>query len=211
MSDGRSISVHIINMSKKATSRESAMTTRKAREREHDFTLVLTGISDVAPEVEDALFEAGCDDATLGVRCGRAYLTFSRAAPTLKDAIFSAIGDVRRANIGCDVLRVDDCSVVTQSDIARRIGRTRQLIRQYVTGERGPGGFPPPACHVSDNSPLWYWCEVAHWLWQHGMIREDTRREAQEVSVINTVLELRCQKQSDAALADEVLNFIGPR
>src|SRR5438128_2847676 len=102
------------------------METEKACEREHDFALVLTGISDLTAEVEDALFKAGCDDATLSIRVGRVYLTFSRTAPTLKDAIFSAIRNVRDAGIGADVLRIDECDLVTQAEIARRINRPRQ-------------------------------------------------------------------------------------
>src|SRR5262245_33166912 len=47
-------------------------------ESEHDFVLILDGISDLAPAMEDALYEAGCDDATISVRAGRVYLTFSR-------------------------------------------------------------------------------------------------------------------------------------
>src|SRR5947208_11519042 len=48
--------------------------------RKHDFTLVLSGITELTPEVQDALFEAGCDDATLSMCCGRPFLTFTRAA-----------------------------------------------------------------------------------------------------------------------------------
>jgi hypothetical protein len=184
------------------------MDARNTGEPEHDFALVLTGITELTSEAENALFEAGCDDATASVRFGRVYLTFSRTAPALKDAILSAIRDVRRAGIGADVLRVDSCNLVTQADIARKIGRTRQLVHQYMTGERGPGGFPAPACHICDESPLWYWCEVAYWLWQNDMIKEDVLREAEHVYFINTVLELRHQRQLAPNLADEVLQSI---
>jgi hypothetical protein len=185
------------------------METRTERDREHDFALVLTGITELTQAAEDALFEAGCDDATLSVRSGRVYLTFSRTAPTLKDAILSAIRDVKKAKIGGDVLRVDDCNLVTQADIARRIGRTRQLVHQYITGERGPGNFPAPACHICDESPLWYWCEVAYWLWQNDMIKEDVLRQAEQVNLINTVLELQHQRQMAPQLAEEILQSIG--
>src|SRR4029079_9205825 len=111
---------------------------------EYDFTLALTGITELTREIEDALFEAGCDDATLSLRCGRIYATFSREADSLKDAILSAINDVRNAGIGADVLRVDECNLITQAEIARKSGRSRQLIHQYIKGIRGPGGFPPP-------------------------------------------------------------------
>jgi len=179
--------------------------------RDHDFTLVLRGIKKLTQEVQDAFFEAGCDDATLSMRCGRPFLTFTRTAPSLKDAILSAIRDVKKANIGAEVLRIDVCNLVTQSEIAHKIGRTRQLVHQYIAGERGPGGFPPPACHVSDDhdAPLWYWCEVAQWLYQNNMITEDTLKDARALSLINDVLELNYQKKNEPKLTKEVLDFIG--
>ena len=147
-------------------------------EYEWDFDLILTGINELTPEGENALFEAGCDDATICTRSGRVYMTFSRAAQSLKDAVLSAIQDVRKANIGADVLRVDACNFVTQADIARKIGRTRQLVHQYITGLRGPGGFPAPAGNLSEGVPFWYWNEVAHWLWKNDMIGEDIATDA---------------------------------
>jgi len=184
------------------------MKPRKACRCEHDFTLVLTGIAELNSEVEDSLFNAGCDDATISVRSGRVYMTFARTADSLKDAILSAIRSVRKAGIGADVLRVDVCNLVSQADIARRIGRSRQLVSQYIAGTRGPGGFPPPACDVTDDYPLWYWCEVAHWLWENDMIKEDVLREAHDVAVINCVLELQYQKHLDPELTEEVTRFI---
>ena len=145
------------------------------------------------------------------MRCGRPFLTFTRAAPTLKDAILSAISDVKKANIRAEVLRIDVCNLVTQSEIAHKIGRTRQLVHQYIAGERGPGGFPPPACNVGDDadSPLWYWCDVAHWLYQNNMITEETLRDAQALSLINDVLELNYQRKIEPKLTKEVLEHIG--
>lgn len=185
------------------------MKTRKTREREYEFVLTLTGIDELTRKVEDALFEAGCDDATLSVRLGRVYLTFSRAAATPKDAILSAIQSVRQAGIGADVLRVDPCDLVNQAEIARRIGRPRQAVHQFLRGERGPGQFPPPVCHISAESPLWSWCEVAAWLRQNDMIPEGVLREAEHVAVINTLLELRHQKQRDPRLIEEIRRLVG--
>ncbi len=184
------------------------MKTKKACECEHDFTLVLTGIAELTPEVENAVFNAGCDDATLSIRSGRAYMTFSRTAESMKDAIFSAIQAVRNAGIGADVMRVDYCNLVTQADIARKIGVSRQVINNYIAGKRGPGGFPPPACDITDDSPLWYWCEVAYWLYQNDMIREEVLRDAQEVSIINSVLELQYQRGIEPGLTEEIYRFI---
>lgn len=177
-------------------------------ECEHDFTLVLYGVSELTRDVLDALFEAGCDDATIASRCGRIVATFSRTAPSLKDAILSAIQCVRNANIGADVLRVDYCNLVTQADIARKIGRSRQLVHQYWTGTRGPGGFPPPACELCDGTRLWFWCEVAFWLWQNDMIKEDVLRDAQQVEAINSVLDVEWQKKENRELTEEVIKAV---
>lgn len=172
---------------------------------EFDFTLLLDGISQVSTEVEDSLFAAGCDDATISVRSGRVYLTFSRAAASMKDAIISAIRNVRESGVGATVLRVDQCTLVTQAEIARRIGRSRQLVHQYITGARGPGGFPPPACHITEEAPLWYWCEVAYWLSEHDIIREEDSREAQDVTVINSALEIAWQRRMSPEKTDTIL------
>lgn len=72
-------------------------------EQTHEFTLILTGFAELTPEVENSLFEAGCDDATLGIQHGRPYLTFSRTSPSLESAVRSAIGDVRSAGFEADV------------------------------------------------------------------------------------------------------------
>jgi hypothetical protein len=158
---------------------------------EYDFTLILTDdIRDFTDETVDALCEAGCDDATIAQRYGRIYVTFSRDAESLASAIVSAIEDVRKASICAGVMRVDNCNLVTQAEIARRLDRPRQAVGQYISGERGPGSFPPPACNIVEGQPLWYWCEVSHWLSRHNMISATVNQEAQEVSVINTILEL---------------------
>jgi len=73
-----------------------------------DFTLVLTGVDDVTDEVANALFEAGCDDGTPAVRSGRMVIAFSRRSSSAREAILSAIAQVRNAKIGADVLRVDE-------------------------------------------------------------------------------------------------------
>jgi hypothetical protein len=177
---------------------------RKTTKRDYEFALVLAGVTVLARKVEDALYEAGCDDATIAMRSGRLFLTFSRTASSLKDAILSAIRDVRKARIGAQLLRVDYRSLVTQSDIARNLGRSRQLIHQYMTGQRGPGGFPPPVCEVAEETALWRWCEVAQWLFQNDMIKEEVLRDAEEVDAINSVLEIERQKRTQRKLTEEV-------
>jgi len=177
-----------------------------AKQAEYDFSLVLEGVEQITQQVEDALFVAGCDDSTLSRRHGRLYLTFTRQASSLKDAIISAIKQVRSAGIGARVLRVDSCDLVTQAEIARRIGRTRQIVSQYIKGLRGPGNFPAPACNITDGAPLWHWCEVAYWLCENSILKEEDFREAQDLTVINSVLELEHQRQISPDLTKQIMS-----
>ena len=157
---------------------------------EYDFTLILSGITDFTDDQVDALYDAGCDDATIAQRYGRVYVTFSRDATNIASAVISAIEDVKTANIGATVMRVDDCNLVTKSEIARRIGKSRETVAKYISGERGPGGFPPPVCNITEGQPLWYWCEVTFWASLHDIVREETNYEAHYISAINAILEL---------------------
>jgi hypothetical protein len=171
--------------------------------REYDFALIVTGAKGLDATVEDALFEAGCDDATPSLQYGLLYIEFSRVAPSLKDAILSAIRDVRKARVG-EVLRVDECNLVTPSEIARRINRSRQLVFQYINGLRGPGGFPPPECHLSEGQPLWAWCAVSYWLAQNDILRPEDGWNAEVVAAINTSLEAAQQRGRNPKLIDEI-------
>jgi hypothetical protein len=173
-----------------------------ASKREYEFVLVLTDVPNVDDGMEDALFEAGCDDSTICIRSGRVYLAFSRVASSLKGAVLSAIRDVKKA--GLDVLRVDECNLVTQAEIAHKIKRTRQLVHQYITGVRGPGKFPAPACQLTETAPLWYWCEVAQWLRENNMISEEEAREAWDLALINSVLEFRRNRQLEPAAVEQM-------
>ena len=69
------------------------------------FEIILADIDEMSDALTDALFEAGCADGTPWSSAGRAGIGFSREAPTLDDAIRSAVSDVRKT--GCEVQHVD--------------------------------------------------------------------------------------------------------
>lgn len=73
--------------------------------KKYSFTLILAGALQLTDEIADALFEAGCDDATPGTCEGVFSIDFHREANSLEEAIRSAIADVQTA--GCDVERVE--------------------------------------------------------------------------------------------------------
>ncbi len=61
------------------------------------------------------------------------------------------------------VFRVDT-DLVAIPDIARRIGRNRENVRQFADGSRGPGDFPVPDGIVGDAIRVWRWANVEPWL-----------------------------------------------
>jgi hypothetical protein len=132
---------------------------------EWTFRLTLAGIA-LTEEELDALFEAGCDDATFSLeRDGTVLGFFDRDADTQEDAVLLAIDNVESADIGARVLRVtQDDDWLTASEIAERVGRTRQSIGLLVRGDRGPGGFPAAVARHGSRNPLWSWAEVEAWF-----------------------------------------------
>lgn len=127
----------------------------------HEFTFVLDRRAD--DEEIDALFDAGCDDATPEREDGRTFLHFDRDADTLAEALVSALQDVERAGMRGVSVRSDD--LVSLREIAGRTGRTYESVRLLAGGLRGPGGFPPPMS--DDNWALYSWAQVGPWFARH--------------------------------------------
>jgi hypothetical protein len=69
------------------------------------FTLILMGSAELADEVADRLFEAGCDDGSPGSCDGVLSIDFHREASTLEQALSSAIANVVKS--GFQVERVE--------------------------------------------------------------------------------------------------------
>ena len=72
----------------------------------HDFELTLEGANDLTSEIADAIYEAGCDDASLSGRGPTLALAFHREAASYDEAVASARADVARAGLGLAVIRV---------------------------------------------------------------------------------------------------------
>jgi hypothetical protein len=76
--------------------------------RTWEFTLVYPGyLEDFSDADIDALYEAGCADATLGSSQGRISIDFGRSAPSFTSALLSAIYDVEKAGLGLELIRVE--------------------------------------------------------------------------------------------------------
>ncbi len=102
---------------------------------------------------EAVLTEAG---ATTTVRA-------TVGAPGPAAAVSELVESVTKAVPTAVPLRVDQ-DLVSVSDIAQRVGRTRESVRLLVDGKRGPGRFPPPIGVVGDGIRVWPWSAALEWF-----------------------------------------------
>jgi hypothetical protein len=111
----------------------------------------------------NALFEAGCDDASVGIgQRGMIGLNFTRSAVSAVDALRSAIRNARTAIPGA-VLICAGPDLVGLSDMAEIFGFSRQNMRKYATGRSAAHDtFPAPA--IMGEPSLWHLAEIAWWL-----------------------------------------------
>lgn len=169
----------------------------------YEFTLVLSGIHELSREVMDSFFDAGCDDAVVGMRDGVAFAEFCREANSFQGAVFSAIRNVEGAGVGAKVEHIEPDELVTMSEMARRLNMTREGIRKWVDGSRGPGNFPPPIGNLTKRSPIWRWTDILQWrqLALENKAKDscctDDFNVGSQIAAFNAILELRrrCQME----------------
>jgi hypothetical protein len=73
----------------------------------YHFELTIEGVDIMADDVLDALFEAGCDDASFGVSMEIQTGAFHREAADFAEAVASAIKDVESAVPGAQVVGME--------------------------------------------------------------------------------------------------------
>jgi hypothetical protein len=101
---------------------------------------------------------------------------------------------------------------VTLAEIGRRCGVTRESVRLWASGKRGPGDFPL-AVAAAGHSKLWRWSDVVTWV--AGRTRSVEQRElladwlatARYLSALNGALALSAV---GPARAREVLEVVDP-
>ena len=122
----------------------------------------------------DTLFEAGCDDALIGVAVpGRVSVSFAREGEEIMAVLLGAIADVTGAISG-SVLMSAGPDLLNLTEIAERLTEhgapitrqaiTRQAMRKYAAGEARKLATPFPAPAISGGTPLWHLDDVLTWM-----------------------------------------------
>jgi len=156
----------------------------------YEFTLRLN--REVTDTEVEALYEAGCDDAAVETGPLGARIDFDREAPSLAEAIASAVRDIEKVP-GLRAIGVVCDNMVTLRDIAERSGVDREAVRLWATGQRGPGGFPPPTLITTGGEKVWDWQQIVPWIeqHQHHVAYERGRADARIMGTANRVLAAR--------------------
>ena len=129
---------------------------------EFEFTLKFSYFSEQYNHdyIEEKLYEAGCDDAVLGLGLqSRLALQFTRTAPSAFEAVRTALRQVRLALPEITLIEATP-DYVGLTDIALTFGVSRQYLRRVV--ETNLGTFPMP---IHEGNPsLWHLSDVIAWF-----------------------------------------------
>jgi hypothetical protein len=147
---------------------------------EYDFVLkfkLAEGSAD-ANDLVERLGEAGCDDAVVGIgQPGRIALSFTRKADSARQAVISALEDVKRAIPDAQLIEATP-DLAGLTDIAEFVGVTRQNMRKLMLTHAKT--FPAPIHEGS--TALWHLAPVLEWL--HARAGYAIERHLLEISRI---------------------------
>lgn len=156
---------------------------------EFEFTLKFAIPEALEPgQLEERLFEAGCDDAILGLgQAGRLALSFTREANSAEAALVSALKDVRKAIPKARLVEAGP-DLVGISDIARLLDFSRQNMRKLI--QTHLANFPLPL--HEGKSAIWHLADVLEWFIQ----RQDRPVENSLVQVAKASMGVNLARES---------------
>lgn len=153
--------------------------------KKFEFSIIVSGVNPEDDDWGDRFYDNGCDDATVSFQNGRTIIDFTREAPSIEEAIASAVECVRVA--GATVERIEPDTLVNQSDIAERAQITRAAVSLYVTGSRLED-FPLPVARITTTAPFYDWADVAAWFYRHDRLSKEKAIEAGAVKLANALI-----------------------
>lgn len=138
-------------------------------------------LEDLSDEIEDVLVDEL--DAVVSRFGGVPYVTALQVAPNGLQAAHRLVARVMEHG---GKVRSVDFDYVTRSEIAERLGATRQAVTHWVTGMR-QADFPFPRPAIQAGVSLWCWSDVVDWAMvsNHGGNEDVCLLSADEIAVIN--------------------------
>lgn len=158
---------------------------------EYEFTLkfkLLTADSEPDALV-GRLAESGCDDALIGIGApGRIALDFTRDAPSARDAIVSAIRDVKSAIPDAQLIEAGP-DLVGLTDVAELVGVTRQNLRKLMVGN----SLSFPAAVHEGSASIWHLAHLLRWFQARGLYEDPVKSL---IDVSSVTMEVNVAKEA---------------
>lgn len=138
-------------------------------------------LEELPEEVEDRIVEQL--DVAIARYAGVTYVTLLQEAVNGVEAAHGALAALRE--LGATALAIDP-DYVTRSEIAERLGATRQAVAHWVAGQR-QADFPFPEPAIQAGATLWCWQDVVAWaISSSHQVDEDVRLlTADEIAIVN--------------------------
>jgi len=95
-------------------------------------------------------------------------LYFQRPSDDPERALRDVIGALTGA-YGEDAVLGVDPELIDVSGVAGDLGVTREAVRHWADGRRGPGRFPQPVGTVGKGQRVWRWYDVLEWVRRNGL------------------------------------------
>lgn len=151
----------------------------------YEFTLRID--REVSEHEVEALYGVFHDGSVM-TGDGQTEIEFTREATGWAHAIGSAVRDVESVG-GLVVAGAGQEDWVSATDIAHRARRSREAVRLWAAGARGPGGFPAAAWQSPSGERFWSWTQVAKWIRANLNLAVDA--EPEELRWADEVLKAR--------------------
>lgn len=159
--------------------------------KEYDFALIFRlNQSNVNPEdYPDLLYEAGCDDALLGIgKPGYLALDFIRESSSAYEALETALADVSSVLPDAKLIHVSP-DLVGIKELANIFNCTRQNIQKTVSKPT----FPNPV--YKGSQAIWHLAAVLNWYMDNGSEVDQKLLEFAELAMsINWQIEKKTAK-----------------
>ena len=161
--------------------------------KEFNFELIFKLVDNQdSNEYLDALFENGCDDATISTgQLGMLSLSFTREAINASVAVESAINDVKKTIPSAKLVDATP-DIVNISEISSILGHSRQYTRKLFNSETS--SLPAPI-HIG-NPSIWHLSEILDWLKSLGKQENKINENLFELSHITRQINIKRQLEA---------------
>lgn len=162
------------------------------------LNIVFSGVDFDDDEVFDALGEL--PNVTWRSQGRYAFATAVIDAPTAVKAADLVTQQVVKLVPSARPIRLDD-DLVSISDVAGRVGLTREAVRNWANGTRH-ANFPLPRGVVGDGIKVWAWSDVSVWL-RDNLALGDSEEfpSAHDAALINALFADASRRHSITAAA----------